>query len=412
MSNPNDLVIVSAVRTPFSRFGGALKAIHSSQLGVVVIKEALRRSGLGGDAIDELYYGMCIQSEAALLYNVIARQALVHAGLSPDTISLTIDRACCSSITAVQLGRKSILLDEAKVCMAVGAENMSNTPVVLNGHRWGTRLDKPVMVDHLNPIMYVGFNSIACDAGEVALEHDVSREMQDEWAYRSQMRYQEAKQAGKFKIGEELTPVPVPQRKGDPVSFEEDEFPKPNTTMEGLARLKPVYGSPTATAGNSPGLDAGAAAMIIMKRSTAESHGLKPLGIIVSVGSASRDPRLMAEVPAYAIQQALSRAELTVDDMSVVEINEAFAAVPLVSTKILADGDASRWEALREKTNPNGGAIAIGHPVGASGARVLMTAMYELHRRGGGLAAVGICGGLAQGDAAIVKVDETCALTK
>lgn len=412
MSNPNDLVIVSAVRTPFSRFGGALKAIHSSELGAVVIKEAMRRAGLGGDAIDELYYGMCIQSEAALLYNVIARQALIHAGLSPDTLSLTIDRACCSSLTAVQLGRKSILLDEAKICMAVGAENMSNTPLVLNGHRWGTGLGKPVMVDHLNPIMYVGFNSIAADAGEVALEHDVSREMQDEWAYGSQVKYQAAKKAGKFQIGEELTPVPVPQRKGDPVSFEEDEFPKPGTTLEGLARLKTVYGSPTATAGNAPGLDAGAGALIIMKRSTAEAQGLKPLGIIVSVGSACRDPRLMAEVPAYAILQALSRAALTIEDISLIEINEAFAAVPLVSTKILADGDAARWSALRDKTNPNGGAVAIGHPVGASGTRILMTAMYELHRRGGGLAAVGICGGLAQGDAAIIKVDDSCALSK
>ena len=395
MSNSNDLVIVSAARTPFSRFGGALKAIHSSKLGTVVIKEVLSRTGIAGDAIDELYYGMCIQSEAALLYNVIGRQALIHAGLSPDTLSLTIDRACCSSLTAVHLGRKSILLDEVKICMAVGADNMSNTPVVLNGHRWGTRLDKPTMVDHLNPIMYVGFNSIAADAGEVALAHGVSREMQDTWAYNSQMKYQAAKQAGKYKIGEELTPVVIPQRKGDPLSFEEDEFPKPNTTKEKLATLGTVYDSPTVTAGNAPGLDAGASAMIIMKRSTAEEIGLQPLGIILSVGSVARSPHLMAEVPAYAIQQALNRASLSIDNMDLVEINEAFAAVPLVSTKLLANGDVAKWEAIKAKTNPNGGAIAIGHPVGASGARVLMTAMYELRRRGGGIGAVGICGGLA-----------------
>ncbi|BBO75948.1 acetyl-CoA acetyltransferase [Desulfosarcina widdelii] len=408
MSDPNDLVIVSAARTPFGRFGGMLKELHSSALGTLVIKEVLSRTGLQGDAIDELYYGMCIQSEAALLYNVIGRQALIHAGLSSKTISLTIDRACCSSLTGVQLGRKSILLGEAAICMAVGAENMSNTPVVLNGHRWGTRLGKPTMVDHLNPIMYVGFKSIAADAGEVALEHDVSREMQDEWAFNSQMRYQDAKKAGKFKIGEELTSVSIPQRKGEDLLFEEDEFPKPHTTQEKLATLKTVYESPTVTAGNSPGLDAGAAALVITKRSTAESLGISPLGIILSVGSAAREPHLMAEVPAYAIQQALDRAGLSVDDLDLIEINEAFAAVPLVSTKILADNDPAKWETIKTMTNPNGGAIAIGHPVGASGARILMTAMYELRRRGGGVGAVGICGGLAQGDSVVLRVDETC----
>jgi len=408
MSNPNDLVIISAARTPFSRFGGSLKNIHSSKLGTVVIKEVMKRAGLKADAIDELYYGMCIQSEAALLYNVIARQSLIHAGLSPDTVSLTIDRACCSSLTGAQLGRKSILLDEARICMAVGADNMSNTPIVMNGHRWGTGINKPAMVDHLNPIMYVGFNSIACDAGEVAVEHEVTREMQDEWAYNSQMKYQASKKEGKFKIGEELTPVEVPQRKGDSILFEEDEFPKPNTQKKILAKLGTVYGSPTVTAGNAPGLDAGAAAMILTKRSTAEELEIKPLGIIQSFGSVARDPKLMAEVPAYAIQQALGRAELTVDDLDLIEINEAFAAVPLVSSKLLAEGDMDKWEEIKAKTNPNGGAVAIGHPVGASGARILMTAMYELRRRGGGNAAVGICGGLAQGDAAVIKVDETC----
>jgi acetyl-CoA C-acetyltransferase len=302
------------------------------------------------------------------------------------------------------------LLEEASIVMSVGAENMSNTPVVLNGHRWGTRLEKPTMVDHLNPIMYVGFNSIAQDAGEVALEHGINREMQDEWAYNSQMMYQLAKRAGKYKIGEELTPVTIPQKKGEDLIFQEDEFPKPDTTLEGLAKLKTVYGSPTVTAGNSPGLDAGAAALIITKRSTAASHGLSPLAIILSVGSAARKPRLMAEVPAYAIQQALDRAGLSVEDLNLIEINEAFAAVPLVSTKILANNDLKKWETIKAMTNPNGGAIAIGHPVGASGARILMTAIYELRRRGGGVGAVGICGGLAQGDSAVIKVDDTCNL--
>jgi acetyl-CoA C-acetyltransferase len=184
----NDIVIVSAVRTPFSKFGGSLKKIHSSDLGVVVIKEALKRAGLKGSDIDEFYYGMCIQSEAALLYNVIARQALLKAGLPADVVSLTIDRACCSSLIAVQLGCKSMMAGDANICMVGGAENMSNTPVVLNGHRWGTGLKPMTMVDHLNPIMYVGFNSLALDAGNVALEHGIGRLIQDEWAQIKQIQ--------------------------------------------------------------------------------------------------------------------------------------------------------------------------------------------------------------------------------
>lgn len=408
MSNGEDLVIASAVRTPFSRFGGALRYMHSTEIGAIAIKEALKRVNFNGSELDELYYGMCIQSEAALLYNVNARQALLNAGLPDSLVSLTVDRACCSSLTCVHLGRKSILLNEAEICMAAGAENMSNTPVVLNGHRWGTRLNKPVMVDHLNPIMYVGFNSLAKDAGEVALEHGVPREMQDEWAFGSQRKYDEAKKAGKFRLGEELTPVTIPKGKGGPAVLEEDELPRPDTTVEKLAKLSTVYGSPTVTAGNAPGLDAGASAMIIMKRSKAEKMGIKPAGIILSVGSVARQPRLLAEVPALAIQQALDRANLTVDAMDVIEINEAFAAMPLVSTRMLAGGDTTKWKALMARTNVNGGAIAIGHPVGASGARILLTAMYELRRKGGGVGAVGICGGLAQGDAAVVKVDDSC----
>jgi acetyl-CoA C-acetyltransferase len=408
MKTNNDLVIVAAVRTPFSKFGGALKQIHSSKIAEVVIRELLKRTKLKQNAIDELYYGTCIQSEAALLYNVIGRQALIHSGLSPETVSLTIDRACCSSLACVQMARRSILLDDAGICLSIGAENMSNTPVVMNGHRWGTALAKPEMVDHLNPIMYVGFNSLAGDAGECAVEHSISREMQDEWALESQMKYQNAKKAGKFKIGEELVSVDVPQRKGSPIPFTEDEFPKAWTTLEGLAKLKPVYSSPTVTAGNSPGLDAGSAGLIITRRRLAEKQGLKVLGIIESVSSVAREPNKIAEVPAFAIRKVLKQCSRSLDQLDLIEINEAFAAMPLVSTRILSEGDDTLWRQLKEKTNPNGGAIAIGHPVGASGARILMTAMYELTRRGGGTAAVAICGGLAQGDAAIVKVDDTC----
>jgi len=403
MTTKDDVVIVSGIRTPFSKFGSVLREVHSSELGAKVIKESLNRVGMKGSDIDELYYGMCIQSEAALLYNVLGRQALLKAGLPNDLVSLTVDRACCSSLVCVQLGYRSILVGEAQTCMAVGAENMSNTPVVVNGHRWGLGLTPLTMVDHLNPIMYVGFNSLAKDAGEGALSYGIGREMLDQWALGSQQKYQAAEKAGKFK--DELIPIEVPQKRGPPVVFSKDDFPKPDTTLEGLAKLKPIYGSPSVTAGNSPGLDAGASAVIIMKRSKAEEMGIKPLATILSACSVAREPAKLSAVPGIAIQKALSKAKVSLDEIAVIEINEAFAAMPLVSTKILADGNEAKWQELMKKTNLNGGAIAIGHPVGASGARILMTMMYELRRRGGGLGACGICGGLAQGDAAVIRVD-------
>jgi len=403
MTKKDDVVVVSALRTPFSKWGSVLREMHSSELGAKVIKESLNRVGIKGSDIDELYYGMCIQSEAALLYNVLGRQALLKAGLPNDLVSLTVDRACCSSLVCIQLGYRSILLGEAQTCMAVGAENMSNTPVVVNGHRWGLGLTPLTMVDHLNPIMYVGYNSLAKDAGEGAASYGIGREMLDQWALGSQQKYQAAEKAGKFK--DELIPIEVPQKRGPPVVFSKDDFPKPDTTLEGLAKLKPIYGSPSVTAGNSPGLDAGASAVIIMKRSKAEEMGIKPLATILSACSVAREPAKLSAVPGIAIQKALSKAKVSLDEISVIEVNEAFAAMPLVSTKILADGNEAKWQELMKKTNVNGGAIAIGHPVGASGARILMTMMYELRRRGGGLGACGICGGLAQGDAAVIRVD-------
>ena len=403
--NSNDTVIVSALRTPFSPFGGVLKEMHSSDLGALVIREVLERVEVPGKIVDELYYGMCIQSEAALESNVNARQALLKAGMPEELISLTVDRACCSSLTCLQLGIRTIKAGDGEVILAVGAENMSNTPLVMNGHRWGTGLRMPTFKDHLNPIYYSGHNPLAQDAGEVALEHGIDRQAQDEWALRSQHRYQEAFRQGKF--ADELVPVTIPRRKGEPIVFAADAFPKPDTSLEKLARLKTVYGSPTVTAGNAPGLDAGAAAILIMKRSRAEALGLEPQATIVTVQSVATKPRVMAEAPAYAINKALGKANLDLADIDLIEINEAFAAMPLVSTKILAGDDEQRWNELQKITNVNGGAIAIGHPVGASGARIIMTLMYELRRRGGGLGAASICGGLAQADAAIIRVEKS-----
>jgi len=403
MTKNDEVVVVSGVRTPFSKFGGVLSKVHSTDLGVIVIKESLKRAGLKGEDLDELYYGMCDQAEAALYDNVNGRQALLRAGLPETLVSLTIDRACCSSICAVQLGRRAILIREADTCMAVGSENMSNTPLLINGHRWGVGMNPLLIQDYLNPITYREYTPLGRDAGEIALEYGISREDQDRWALGSQQKWAEADKAGNFDM--ELVPVEIPQKRGAPLVFTRDEFPKPNTTLEALAKLKTIYGSPSVTAGNAPGLDAGAAAVIIMRRSRAEKKGVKPLATIVSVASGASQPRRMAELPGFVIQKALQRAGLTIDDMKIVEINEAFAAVTLVSTKILADRDQKKWQSILEKTNPNGGAIAIGHPVGASGARILMTMMYELKSRGGGYGVCGICGGLAQGDAVVIRVE-------
>jgi acetyl-CoA C-acetyltransferase len=403
MKDKNDVVIVSGVRTPFSKFGGVLKETHSTDLGVIVMKESLKRAGLKGEDLNELYYGMCDQAEAALYDNVNARQALLRAGLPNTLVSLTIDRACCSSLCAIQLGRRAILLNEADTCMAVGAENMSNTPLLMNGHRWGSGM-KPLLVqDYLNPITYREYTPLGKDAGEIAMEYGISREEQDSWAVGSHKKWAQADKDGRF--DDELVPVEISQKKGAPFVFKKDELPRPDTTVEALSKLKTIYGSPTVTAGNAPGLDAGAAALIIMRRSKAEEMGIKPLATIVSVASGASEPRRMAELPGFVIRKALERASLTIDDMKIVEINEAFAAVTLVSTKILADKNEAKWKDLLDKTNVNGGAIAIGHPVGASGGRILMTMMYELRRRGGGYGVAGICGGLAQGDAVVIKVD-------
>jgi len=400
-----DVVIVEGVRTPFSPFGGPLRDVPSIELGACVIKEIVKRSGLQGDQIDEIFYGMTMMVEAALYNNVCARQAALLAGLPPEQVSLTIDRACCSSMTSAILGFRTIRSGEGDVMMAVGAENMSHSPQIAPPElRWGQRMGPIVFRDPVSPLGHPNFPPEAKNAGDVAVQYGIGREEQDEWAYRSQMRYQEGKKAGKFKIGEELTPVEVPQRKGPPLIFNEDAFPKPETTLEKLGKLRTIYDSPTVTPGNAPGLDTGASALLIMSEEKAREFNLNPLAQIVATASVCTEPTMLAVNPGYATKKVLSKAGLTVDKIDLFEINEAFAAVPLVSSKILGDGDKAKTKKIRERLNVNGGAIAIGHPVGASGARIIMTLMYELNRRGGGYGVAAICGGLSQGDAVLIKV--------
>ena len=401
-----DVVVVSAVRTPFGKFGGTLKDIPSIELGAMVIREALRRVNIKGEEVEETYYGVAIPAEVALETDVPARQSLLRAGMPTDAISITIDRACCSSMAAVRLGFRAIKAGEIEVALGVGSDNMSRTPLLAPPHlRWGSRVGHIELWDVIDGLRYKGFNPVSVDAGEVALEYGISREDQDRWAYESQMRYAKAFAEGKFKVGEELMRVEIPQKKGPPILFERDEFPKPDTTLEKLSKLPLVYGSPTVTAGNAPGLDTGAAALLIMSEKKAKEKGLRPLAKIISMVATATTPRLLASIPGFTIQKVLEKARITLDQIDLIEINEAFAAMPLVSVKILAGGDSKRMESILKKTNVNGGAVAIGHPVGASGARILTTLIYELRRRGGGIGVASICGGLAQGEGAIVQVE-------
>jgi acetyl-CoA C-acetyltransferase len=402
----NDVVVVSAVRTPFGKFGGALKDIPSIELGAMVIREVLQRVNIKGEEVEETYYGTAVIGEAALETDVPARQATLKAGMPPESISITLDRACCSSLDAVRLGFRAIKAGEIDIALAVGADNMSRAPFVIPPDvRWGRRLGNIQIWDGLFELGYKGFNPVSVDAGEVALEYGITREDQDRWAYQSQMKYAKAFSEGKFKIGEELMKVEIPQKKGPSIVLEKDEFPKSDTTLEKLSRLPTVYGSPTVTAGNAPGLDTGATAILIMSEKKAKERGLKPLAKILSSVATAITARLIAAIPGFTIQGVLKKAGLTLEQIDLIEINEAFAAMPLVSAKILAGGDSEKMKALLEKTNVNGGAIAIGHPVGASGARILMTLIYELKRRGGGIGVASICGGLAQGVGAVVQVE-------
>lgn len=395
-------VIVSAVRTPFGSFGGSLKEVPVKDLAARVIMGTVERAGLPPEKVEEIFLGVCCQAQSEeVLAPVIARQALLDAGFPVETVSVTLDRACCAGTAAIQMAHRSLRSGDAGVCIAGGAENMSLTPYVLHDLRWGSRLRNITIREPLI-ISYRG-NPVARDAGEVAVEHGITREEQDEWALLSQKRYAAAKEAGKFK--EEILPITVPSgRKGETSLFAEDEFPRPNTSLERLAGLSTVYGSPTVTAGNAPGLNDGAAALLVMNESRAKEFGLSPLAEIVATASVADSPRNIPVVPAYAIRKVVAQAGLSIEDMELFEINEAFAAMPLTSTKILADGDDRKLMRLRERTNINGGAIAVGHPVGASGARIVMTLVYELRRRGGGYGVAAICGGMAQGDALLVRV--------
>lgn len=402
-----EVVVVSAVRTPFGKFGGALKNFDCYDLGAMVMKEAMQRINAPNDLVEEIYWGVGDTAACKDVYTpVVARQSLLKAGLAPETNSCTLDKACVSAMSAVQLGFRAIRSGEIKVAMGGGATTFSQEPLILRNQRWsGFRMGEVPLEDPLFRLGYKDYNPVAVDGGEVAVEHGVTREEQDEWSLRSHKYYGDAFTRGHF--SQELLPVEIASTtKGQPSTLlVQDEQYRPDITLEKLAKLPTIYGSPTVTAGNAPGLNDGAAAIILMSKEQALALGLTPLATIVSAVSIGATPRVIAEVPAYAIQKALAQSGLKLEEMNLLEINEAFAAVPLVSSKILASGDPAKITALRNKLNVNGGAVAIGHANTATGARIIMTLINELRRRGGGYGAAAICGGLAQGDAVIIKVD-------
>ncbi len=399
-----DIVIVSAVRTPFGRYCGSLKEYDYFDLGALPMKEVLARVDIPGDQVDEVFWGVGDTSVCKDVFTpVAARQTLIKAGLPPETPSVAIDKACVSAMSAVHLGCRAMVAGEIQCALGGGATSFSQEPQIVRGLRWkGFRIGDVKMEDPLFALGYKDFNPVSVDTDDVATEYGVSREEQDAWAVRSHQNYGKAWEVGKFK--EEMMVLEIPQRKADPITLDIDEQYRPGSSLEKLAKLPGIYGCKGVTAGNAPGLNDGATAILFMTRGKAEELGLEPLAEIVSMSSIAISPLRMAEGPAYAAMKALQSADLTLDEMGVMEINEAFAAVPLVSLLLMGDKDKGKAKALQEKTNINGSAIAIGHPNTASGARLMMNLMYELRRRGGGYALGAICGGLAQADACIIKV--------
>ena len=408
----DDIVIVAFGRSAFDKFGGVLKSTPTADLVTLMIKELLKRSGLNGEQIDEVNLGLCSLGEANTQSGIIARQGLLAAGLPNSTLSINIDRACCSSTTALQIACNNLKLGEAEICMAVGTDNQSNAPRLLpSKYRWeGEKLGTMQLLDPLFGAGWKAAKPVAVDAGEVALKYGVTREMQDEWAVRSHKRWFEAKERGYF--DKEIFPIEVSQGKKKPsIVFDTDATPRRDTNMESLAKLQTVYGSPTCTAGNAPPYGAGVSGVIVTTRKKAEELGLPVYAQILRVQSIAAPPNDIATAPAFAIKAALEKTGLKLEDMKNIEINEAFAAMPLVSTKILGggdqekDGDLEKIQKLRDITNVNGGAVAIGHPTGASGIRLVMVCLQELKRLGGGYGVAALCGGLAQADAIVLKVD-------
>ncbi|MCS6132021.1 acetyl-CoA C-acetyltransferase [Clostridium botulinum] len=389
-----EVVIVSAVRTALGSFGGALKTVPAVDLGATVIKEALNRAGVKPEAVEEVIMGNVIQ--AGLGQNP-ARQSTLKAGLPNEVPAMTINKVCGSGLRAVSLAAQMIKAGDADVIVAGGMENMSAAPYVLPGARWGQRMGDAKMVDTMiKDGLWDAFNNyhMGVTAENIAKQWGLTREEQDAFSAGSQQKAQKAIESGRFK--DEIVPVMIPQRKGEPKVFDIDEFPRFGTTKESLGKLKPAFiKDGTVTAGNASGINDGAAAFVVMSAEKAAELGVKPLAKILSYGSKGLDPAIMGYGPFHATKKALEEANLTIADLDLVEANEAFAAQSLAVAKDLGFD--------MEKVNVNGGAIALGHPVGASGARILVTLLHEMEKRDAKKGLATLCIGGGMGTALIVE---------
>ncbi len=388
-------VILGAARTPIGRLLGSLKDFSGAQLGGIAIKAALERAGVPADAVQYTIMGQVLTAGAG---QIPARQAAVAAGIPMEVPALTINKVCLSGLDAIALADQLIRAGEFDLVVAGGQESMSQAPHLLPKSRTGVKYGDATLVDHMaHDGLFCAFDQVAMGESteRYNARYGLTREEQDAFSARSHQRAAKAAANGVF--DDELVPVEIPQRKGDPVVFSSDEGVRADTTAEGLARLRPAFAADgTITAGSASQISDGAAAVVVASRAKAEELGITPLAEIGAHGVVAGPDASLHEQPSNAIKAALAKAKLEADALDLVEINEAFAAVGLVSARKLGLDE--------EKVNVNGGAIALGHPIGASGARLVVHLVHELRRRGGGLGAAALCGGGGQGDALLLKV--------
>jgi len=395
--------VLGFARSPFGKFGGSLREATLPDLGSAVVRAVLDRAGVDAGQVDQLVFGVNFPGSD----RSIARQILLRSGIPSDRNAYTVDRACCSSLTALAAAARSIRLGESAIAVAGGVENLSGVPYFMEGVRWGKRLGDIAMSDQLVISCPHTHEPRARQAAREALEYGIGRHEQDAWALRSQELY--AKSLANGWPAEEIIPVPGVDGHGAAITFDQDEVPRPDTTPARLAALATIYGSETVTPGNAPDLSSGSTALVLADCAAALADGRPVLGTLRGFAAVSGDPARIASIPATAVRAALTAADLRLDQIDLLEINEAFAAVPLVATLVLADGDSARADTIRARTNVNGGSVAIGHPTGATAVRMVMTALCELHRRGGGKAVVALCGGIGEGEAVVVEVDRSVA---
>ena len=387
-----EVYIIDATRTPWGKFGGALKEHSAADLGALLIRTLVARNAFEASEVENVILGQVLQAGAGQLPS---RQALIDGGLPVTTPSTLVNKVCGSGMRAVVMAAQQIRLGEASLVVAGGMESMSNVPYYDTHTRWGARMGNKTLVDGMvYDGLWCAFDDVhmANQADDMSAKREVSRLEMDEWSVRSQKRWGAAFQAGHFE--QEITPVP---NKRDPnhVALAKDEGPHPNSTVERLGRISPVWGTEAITAGNAPGVTDGAAMLILAGQDRALAAAERPLARIVAWSEAATRPAEYPVASAHAIRKLLSKASLGIEDISVIEVNEAFACVPLIC------GQELNWD--DDRVNRWGGSVAIGHPIGASGARLVMTAAYQLKESGGRFAIAAICSGTGQGDAVLLE---------